>query len=135
MLVYSQTTGEMRKFEAGQLLALGGSLIGSGYAGAGDGKNNPAKERVRNVGPVPKGFWRIGLPYDSKVTGPFTIPLYKLDNRPGDDVDDITGRSAFRIHGDSITRPGAASSGCIILTRDARVRVVDSRSEILWVVE
>lgn len=135
MLIYSQRSGEMRRFEAGQLIALGGSLIGIGYAGKGEGKNNPLMQNVRNVGPIPRGFWRIGSPYDSKNTGPYTIPLYKLDDRPGDDVDGVSGRSAFRIHGDSSVRPGQASEGCIILPRSSRVAVTDSRSEILWIVE
>lgn len=135
MLIYSQTTGELRRFEPGQLLALGGAFIGKCYSGKGPGKNNPAMQDVRAVGPIPRGFWRIGAAYDSKNTGPFTIPLYKLDERPGDDVDALTGRSAFRVHGDSSVRPGQASEGCIVTGRVERVRMMDAKSEILWVVE
>ena len=134
MLVYSQSKGELRKFNA-EVLAKGWTLIGLGYAGNGDGKNDPASETRRAIGPIPRGFWRIGSPYDSRNTGPLTIPVYKLDANPGDDMDAVTGRSAFRIHGDSIARPGTASKGCIIVNRSVRDAIIASRDEILWVVE
>lgn len=135
MLIYSQSSGELRKFKQGELLAKGGTLIGLGYSGNGDGKNNPGAQTRRAVGPIPRGFWRIGAAYNSANTGPLTIPVYKLDDIPGDDVDAITGRSAFRIHGDSIARPGEASKGCIIVNRAVRDAIIATRDEILWVVE
>lgn len=128
MIVYSQKSGELRKFASNK-------LIGSGYAGAGSGKNNPAAETQKAIGPIPRGFWRIAAPYNSARTGPYTIPVYKLDDIPSDDVDAITGRSAFRIHGDSASRPGTASEGCIILSRPVRQAIITDGSEILWVVE
>lgn len=127
MLVYSQTTGRLTEFGTDK-------LIGVGYSGRGEGKNNPDKESVRTVGPIPRGYWRIGEPYNSSRVGPRTIPVYKLDDRPGDDIDAITGRSAFRIHGDSIRAPGTASQGCIILPRIIREQIIASDHEILRVV-
>ena len=46
MLTYSQTTGEMRT-------ALG-ELLGTGYAGHGEGVNNPALQSVPDTGPLPR---------------------------------------------------------------------------------
>ena len=129
MLIYSQTTGRLTKF------GKPAELVGTGYAGKGARKNNAAAQGQVGVGPSPRGFWRIGSPYNSANTGPFTIPVYKLDNAPADDVDAVTGRSAFRIHGDSASRPGDASRGCIILPRPVREAVIRNGSEILWVVE
>ena len=45
---YNQLTGE--------LTTNSGVVIGKGYAGHGEGKNNPAMESVKMVGPLPKGF-------------------------------------------------------------------------------
>jgi hypothetical protein len=36
-------------------LSHDGSHVAHGYSGAGDGKNNPAFQRVHNVGPIPQG--------------------------------------------------------------------------------
>lgn len=127
MLIYSQGTGELRYSN--------GAVIARGYSGYGLGKNNPAMEDVQGVGPIPKGFWRIGTAYTSQRVGPVTIPLYRLDAEPIDDIDQVTGRSAFRIHGDSVANPGAASRGCIILPRHIRERILTLGSEILWIVE
>lgn len=127
MLVYSQSTGRLNEFGSNR-------LIGTGYSGRPEARNNPDRQGERAIGPIPRGFWRIGEPYESARTGPRTIPLYKLDENPGDDVDAVTGRSAFRIHGDSIRAPGTASSGCIILPRIIREQIAASSHEILWVI-
>ena len=57
--VYSQKTGK---------LTLDGKEVGKGYSGHGDGKNNPEKEKMKNVGPIPAGVWTIGkaFKHDSK---------------------------------------------------------------------
>jgi hypothetical protein len=44
------------------------------------------------------------------------------------------GRSAFFIHGDSRTRPGTASNGCIILSRPTRTAIDRSDDKVLVVV-
>lgn len=129
MLVYSQSSGALFDF------ANMKTVLANGYSGKGADKNNPKSQEKRALGPIPRGFWRIGDGYASANTGPQTIPLYKLDGNPGDDVDNITGRSAFRIHGDSASRPGDASQGCIILPRSIRDMIAASRHEILWVQE
>jgi hypothetical protein len=49
------------------------------------------------------------------------------------DETDTFGRSEFRIHGDSISNPGAASHGCVILNRIVRNQISDSGDELLRV--
>lgn len=125
MLIWSQSKGELSRLGSPAVLARG-------YSGAGAGRNNPAFQGVSGTGPIPRGFWRIGAPYDSAKTGPVTLPLYKLDDNPTDDVDQLTGRSAFRIHGDNAT--GTASEGCVILPRIIRETIAAGKDETLWVV-
>lgn len=90
----------------------------TGYAGHGEGKNNPEMQDVRDVGPIPCGMFSIMPPHDSTKTGSYSMVLVP-------DVDDhLFGRGDFRIHGDSLQHPGEASDGCLIL------RLHDRR--LLW---
>ena len=109
-------------------LSRAGAIVSCGYSGAGRGKNNPAMQAAQGVGPIPRGRWRIVAVKDSPNTGPFTIVI---DAEPGTDT---CGRSAFRIHGDSIARPGTASHGCIILPRTIRQAIWASGDRALEVV-
>lgn len=115
-------------------LSRGGKVVARGYAGSGRGKNNPALQGVRGIGPVPRGRWLIGRPYNSGATGPYTLVITAQDGVL-DDVHGPTGRGAFRIHGDSIARPGTASRGCIILPRTTREMIWKSGDRELEVVE
>ena len=119
-LVWDQSAGEMR---------LDGKLLSRGYAGNGRGKNNPSMQAARNVGPLPRGRWRLTGVWHSPNTGPFTIIL---EPEP---CTDTLGRSLFRIHGDSIRAPGTASHGCIILPRAARDAIWASGARMLEVIE
>lgn len=111
-------------------LSLDGSFVSRGYSGAGRGKNNPAMQAAQGVGPIPRGRWKIVSVGDRPdSTGPFTIVL---EPAPGTDT---CGRSAFRIHGDSVANPGSASHGCIILPRPIRNRIWASGDRDLDVVE
>lgn len=105
-------------------LTRDGKLISRGYSGNGRGKNNPAMQAARGVGPIPAGRWKIVERYDSDNVGPFALKLFAVDAKPTDDTHEPTGRGAFRIHGDSIRAPGTASHGCIILPRAIR--------ELIW---
>ena len=116
-------------------LSLSGKMVSRGYSGKGRGKNNPALQGVRGIGPLPRGRYRIGKPRNSERTGPFIMDLYPIDATPNDTVHDATGRSAFQIHGDSIRNPGTASSGCIILPRAVRERIWRSKIHVIEVVE
>jgi hypothetical protein len=106
-----------------------GQFISNGYAGYGSGKNNPDLQSSVGIGPIPRGQWLITGVYNSTRTGPFTIAL---SPKPGTDT---CGRSAFRIHGDSISNPGKASHGCIILPRAIRELIWNSGDHSLEVVE
>jgi len=112
--VYDQSSGE---------LTHNGQFVSRGYSGKGRGKNNPSMQGVRGVGPLPAGNWLMAGVYNSKRVGPFTITLHSTDDSKVDDIHEPTGRSAFRIHGDSIRAPGTASMGCIILPRSVRERM------------
>lgn len=117
--VWDQSAGELRR---------DGARIARGYAGKGTGKNNPAMQNVRRTGPIPQGRWRLTGVHNSPHTGPFTIILV-----PEAETETF-GRSAFRIHGDSIRAPGTASEGCIILPRAVRERIWSSGDRRLTVV-
>jgi hypothetical protein len=103
---YAQKTGELQ---------LDGKHVSRGYSGASVGKNNPAKENVPNIGPIPRGDWTIaGPPVDSTDHGPYVL---KLNPAPSTETH---GRSGFLMHGDSKEHPGSASHGCVILPRAVR---------------
>jgi hypothetical protein len=110
-------------------LSHDGVVSGRGYSGRDLGRNNTAMQAAVGVGPIPAGQWRILRLYDSDAVGPSAL---ELQPEPGTQT---FGRSAFRIHGDSIAHPGAASHGCIILPRAVRQRIWDSGDRALEVVE
>lgn len=112
---------------SGELLR-DGDLVGVGYSGHGEGKNDPAMQSIPNVGPLPCGQYRIGIPYNSESHGPYVLSLTASpENR-------MFGRAGFLIHGDSILRPGEASHGCIILLRSVREAIHLSGDTALEVV-
>lgn len=117
MWLYVQSTGD---------LFSGSSYVETGYSGADPGgKNDPSKECVRNVGPIPRGYYDIGAAI-SRPT-PTTLPL------TADNPNYCTPpRSGFLIHGDNST--GTASQGCIILSRATRDRINASNDKRLRVV-
>jgi len=118
MWIWDQSAGELRR--AGK--------VWRGYSGAARGLNNPAMQTARGVGPIPQGRWTIAGRHDSPNTGPCTLTLAP---DPGTAT---FGRSAFRIHGDSLAHPGTASHGCIILPRAVRDAIWASGDRALEVV-
>ena len=84
-----------------------------GYAGRDNGRNNPALDHVRNVGPIPAGTYRVF----SVKHWRFRDPVFALEPHI---TTIMHGRSGFLIHGDSAKNPGNASHGCIILERNHR---------------
>ena len=101
------------------ILSHDGHRIGSGYSGAGVGRNEPDLEGERNVGPIPKGRYKIGPAYSHRTKGPMTMQLTPVGH-------DARGRTHFLIHGDSVEHPGEASLGCIVLTAAYRKRISES---------
>jgi hypothetical protein len=116
---YSQTLG--------QILNPDGTHAGFGYSGSGHGKNNSEFQHVHNVGPIPRGFYEIGEPFDSDTHGPFCLRLTPFPEN------EMFGRDGFLIHGDSIKAPGMASQGCIILQPGVRHHIAESDDKILEV--
>lgn len=100
-----------------------------GYAGNGYGKNNPAMESIKSVGPLPCGRYNIiGPPVDTMEHGPYVMHLNPNDESV------MFGRSGFLMHGDSLCVPGNASEGCIVVAHDIRVRVWESGDRSLEVI-
>lgn len=108
---YSQSTG---------LLTYNRAIVATGgYSGKGKWKNDSSSEALNNKGPIPKGRYQIGKPYnDSKKVGPYAIPLTPIGHT-------AHGRTNFLIHGDNST--STASEGCIIFSpRSIREKIIDS---------
>ena len=102
--------------------------LAQGYSGSGAFKNDPSQTSVVDQGPLPVGMYSINAPIDTKTHGPCVMWLTP------DPANQMFGRSAFGIHGDSIVDPGNASEGCIILPRFARDRIWESGDHLLEVV-
>jgi hypothetical protein len=122
MWIYTQAAGEIRRH------TIDSPVIGIGYAGAGDGKNSTEHERIKNVGPLPRGLYQIGLPHDHPRLGRYVLSLFPDKNNR------MYGRKGFAIHGDSIATPGKASEGCIIMPYSVRVIIHESRDGWLVVI-
>jgi hypothetical protein len=105
-----------------------GQYVDTGYSGALTNKNNPSRQQVKGLGPLPRGTYRITGYSSSK--GPLTIILQQETGLS-------FGRSLFRIHGEKRppAKPGYASEGCIILGPVTRNRIWLSGDRILEVVE
>lgn len=117
-LVYAQKTGK---------LTLAGKEIGKGYSGAGIGKNNPDKEKEKEIGPIPAGEYKVSKP--RKYKG---MPNC-FDLTPSGHT--AHGRTELMIHGDSKANPGTASKGCIILDKNVRKAIADGKASTLKVVK
>lgn len=127
MHTYEQSTG--RWFHNGELL-------GTGYSGNGEGKNNPNKDAVHNIGPIPRGLYTIERPIHTSLApvggwphGPFVLPLTP------DPENEMFGREGFLVHGDKINAPGTASEGCIIQSRPVREAIWATGDRDLEVVD
>ena len=119
MWTYQQATG--RLYHDSDLVAIG-------YAGHGEGLNNPAMEGVEGVGPLPCGLYLIGAPFDHPRCGPFSMRLTPAPETA------LFGRAGFLIHVDTPSMDHTASDGCIILGRDVRGRIAASGDATLRVV-
>lgn len=111
MWSYSQSTGE---------LCHDGLLIGTGYSGRDDGKNNPSKQDAEGIGPIPRGRYKIGHP---TTTHPHLGKAPVMALTPLSSAQTF-GRSGFFMHGDNKNHD--ASHGCIVMDHGARERVASS---------
>lgn len=94
--------------ESGYLYRPNGTLAWIGYSGHGPGLNEPDHQHVSMVGPIPCGMYTTGTPINSKTMGPLAIPLYP------DPENEMFGRTALFMHGDTAAQDFSASTGCII---------------------
>ena len=86
------------------------------YAGKGNHKNNPNDQCVKDLGPLPRGWYELGQGYSHKKLGPLTFNL----NPQGGTNMCTPLRNLMRIHGDSRSNPGNASDGCIVCGKKTR---------------
>ena len=118
--VYSQATHTLRH---------NGKIISTkAYSGYGSYKNKPSMQGIANKGPIPRGMYTIQSPRHGNHTGPYTLPLVPKGHN-------ALGRTLFRIHGDKISNPGNASTGCIILLKSIRKKIWNSADHTIEVVK
>lgn len=118
--IYSQSKGT---------LSHNGSIIATGYSGFGVDKNNPSSQEKHGLGPIPRGNWHVATCINAPDTGPISLILTPWNETETYD------RSGFRIHGDSVTHPGDASHGCIIIPRVIRQEIWTSEDHTIEVIE
>lgn len=111
---YEQSTG---RFYDGK-----GNLLGCGAAGQQVGYNNPEAESIKDIGPLPRGFYKIGPSYHHPHLGPVTMNLTPFPEN------EMHGRGDFRIHGFSADHPELSSHGCICQHLSTRQAIDQLRS-------
>lgn len=125
MWLYKQSTGEL--FAPGPVT----SPVEKGYSGAGEHKDNPDSQCIGDLGPIPRGDYKIGPP--TNFGDPPHVVKYALPLTPSTSTD-TCGRKGFYIHGDSGTFPGWASAGCIIISEATRKKIAAANDKDLRVV-
>jgi len=110
---YEQATGDFY---------IDGKFLAKGYAGYQEYANDTEFERLENLGPLPRGRYRMIYLGKYKDKGSVVTQLTPL---PGTEM---YGRDGMLIHGDNKRGNMSGSSGCIVLPRGARERI---RDEIL----
>lgn len=106
---YNQRTGQLSKDTA---------AIAVGYSGHAEGRNNPAMQDHKMLGPLPRGFYTFHAPVDTAAHGPYVLRLVQ------DPSDEMFGRDGFLMHGDNVKHD--ASEGCIIMPPQIRRQVWES---------
>lgn len=104
-------------------------FAGVGYSGHGEGKNNPEMQQIHDIGPIPKGRWKL-VEFVPHMPG-LGLDVIALLPRDGTET---FGRSGFYWHGDNSKHPGEASHGCIVSGLDVRVKAWESGDHDLEVV-
>ena len=84
-----------------------------GSAGREAGRNSPAHQCEKNVGPLPVGDYRMRIVDHPRFESP-AIKLDAIGTPEGATLPHMCGRSGFYIHG------GTVSQGCILLQRTER---------------
>lgn len=110
---FKQSSGVLRN----ELMAI----IGEGYAGREEGKNNPAMENVKGIGPLPAGIWTgVELIEEHPILGKYVIHLEPDEETRKKVLAYGRNPDSFYMHGDSKEHPGLASHGCIVEPQPTR---------------
>lgn len=127
--IYSQSTGQLTHVDADGNTDY---TAGPGYAGNGEGLNNPAMQSTPNIGPLPQGDYTIGPMQENPIHGGRVIlhQSMRLTPAPGNDM---SGRGGFFMHRDNGRNNLSASNGCIIESDADRRRVAASQDTCLKV--
>jgi hypothetical protein len=102
---YNQNTGELKR---------GGQVIGTGFSGTGEAKNDPRSYKERTNGVIPTGDWRVERRRVDPKTGE---PILDLAHFTGGHVAGRIPGENFTIHADD--SPNAGESG-IAMPRNVR---------------
>jgi len=107
---YEQATGEFY---------IDGKFLAKGYAGNGAHANDTASEHLEDLGPLPRGRYRMTYIGQHPKMGPIVTRLTPMSGT------EMFGRDKMLIHGDNKDLNRTGSSGCIVLPRPARERIRD----------
>lgn len=113
------------KITSGAVVNPDSVQTGFGYAGHGEGLNNPAMVSTPDVGPLPSGKYKISPAHDDPHVGKFAMRLTP------DPANEMYGRAGFFIHGDNPKLNHSASDGCIILVLAIRKTIATSNDDEL----
>ncbi len=104
-------------------------LLDTGYSGYPPYKNIPSAVHLMGLGPIPYGDWSFGFTSHNEThMGPIAIPILPSVGT------NTYGRGGFYAHGESISNPGFASHGCIILKRETREHIINNIDKRLQVI-
>jgi len=115
-IIYEQSTGRINVREGSRPPRL----VAMGYSGSKAGINAPEMEHKVGIGPIPQGSYFLRERHHQRFAAPSfacepTLPTAaKLAGY---------GRSGFWIHGDNAKGDLSGSSGCIVVSRGARIRI------------
>ena len=98
------------------------------YSGAPGAVNDPSKQHLKAVGPIPRGVYKILPAVNHPRLGPVALQLEP------DEWNEMFNRDDFWMHGDNKLRNRSASKGCIIADRAPRETVNNSTDKTLVVV-
>lgn len=108
MFTYSQTTG---------VLTHNGYAVSKGYAGRGEGLNNPAMQNVPKIGPLPQGKYTIMKAGTDAKVGKVAMRLIP------DPANEMYDRADFFIHAPHANDQKDSSEGCMVFDHDTRTGV------------
>jgi RHS repeat-associated protein len=131
---YEQSSGNLYHLEERAMMRDYGqkTLVGTGYAGHGEGVNSPSMQNIEQVGPIPRGNYTIGPMEDyEKKDGSGT--LFNAMELTPDPSNQMFKRSAFLMHGDDGSGTQNGSHGCPVLNPTIRSEVNNSGDDNLTV--